>query len=350
MLDLKRTAETSDLALSAADARPRITVGALLRGWWVTSRMEYLPDALVHVALPLLLVLRQHPLSVQLTKLSLAGLAVWLLGHWVGSSLNCLADYDVDRLDAGHKARLAAAIDRAGVRPILVINLAEIAVATLASFWLAYRFGKPLLVFFWLAGLAVAYLYSFEPFRLKRRNFLNPLALAVIVYATPLLFVYHLLSPAWNAYDVTLLVVYCFQMVPMFLADELSDQDEDRSGGVNNPCVVYGRVKTCRLAIAIYAVSCAASLLLFAAQPVTWNLTGSFFLLHSVFIYVWVIREFLKLDRVSRAIEAAGSAAAREGLTRELKAFSRTPAWLVATSVGVIFLVAPLAYLSRASL
>lgn len=347
MLDLNRTAAAGNIAVGAAGARRRATAGALLRGWWVTSRMEYLPDALVHVALPLLLVLRHEPWSAQLLMLSLAGLGVWLMGHWVGSSLNCLADYEVDRLDAGRKARLAAAVDRAGVRPLLVVNLVEIAAATLASFWLAYRFGKPLLVFFWLAGLAVACLYSFEPFRLKRRNFLNPLALAVIVYAAPLLFVYHLLSPAWNAFDVSLLVVYCFQMVPMFLADELSDHDEDKAGGVNNPCVVYGRVTACRLAIAVYAFSCTASLILFAAQPVTWNLTGAFFLLHSVFLYVWVIREFLKLDRLSRAIEAAGSAAAREGLTRELKALSRTPAWLVATSAGVMFLVAPLVYLSR---
>lgn len=347
MLDLNRTAAAGNIAVGAAGARRRTTAGALLRGWWVTSRMEYLPDALVHVALPLLLVLRREPWSGQLLMLSLAGLGVWLLGHWVGSSLNCLSDYEVDRLDAGRKARLAAAVDRAGVRPLFVVNLVEIAAATLASFWLAYRFGKPLLAFFWLAGLAVACLYSFEPFRLKRRTFLNPLALSVIVYAAPLLFVYHLLSPAWNAFDVTLLVVYCFQMVPMFLADELSDHDEDKAGGVNNPCVVYGRVAACRLAIAVYAFSCTASLVLFAAQPVTWNLTGAFFLLHSVFLYVWVIREFLKLDRVSRAIEAAGSAAEREGLTQELKAFSRTPAWLAATSAGVIFLVAPLVYLSR---
>jgi 4-hydroxybenzoate polyprenyltransferase len=325
MLDLNRTATTGNVAVSAGGARLSTTAGALLRGWWVTSRMEYLPDALVHVALPLLLVLRREPWSGQLLMLALAGLGVWLLGHWVGSSLNCLADYEVDRLDAGRKARLAAAVDRAGVRPLLVVNLVEITAAT----------------------LAVACLYSFEPFRLKRRNFLNPLALAVIVYAAPLLFVYHLLSSAWNAFDVTLLVVYCLQMVPMFLADELSDHDEDKAGGVNNPCVVYGRVTACRLAIAVYAFSCTASLILFAAQPVTWNLTGAFFLLHSVFLYVWVIREFLKLDRLSRAIEATGSAAAREGLTRELKVLSRTPAWLVATSAGVIFLVAPLVYLSR---
>ncbi len=346
MLDLNGTSETGNLAASVAGARPRATAGALLRGWWVTSRMEYLPDALVHVALPLLLVLRQQHWSAQLFKLSLAGLAVWLLGHWVGSSLNCLADYDVDRLDEGHKARLAAAIDRAGTRPILFVNLVEIAVATLASFWLAYHFGKPLLVFFWLAGLAVAYLYSFEPFRLKRRNFLNPLALAVIVYATPLFFVYHLLSPAWDAYDVTLLLVYCFQMVPMFLVDELSDYDEDKAGGVNNPCVVYGRVTTCRLAVAVYATSCAASLLLFVSQPVTRNVTGALFPGLSVLIYLWVMWEFVRLDRISRAIEAAGSAAEREILTRELKAFSRTPAWLVATSIGVILLVASLVYLS----
>jgi len=350
MLDLNGTAGTVNADVRAAAGRPRASAVALLRGWWVTSRMEYLPDALVHVALPLLLVLRHEQWGARLFKLSLAGLAVWLLGHWVGSSLNCLADYDVDRLDAGRKSRLAAAVDGAGARAILFMNAAEIVAATLASFWLAYRLGKPLLVLFWLAGLAVAYLYSFEPFRLKRRNFLNPLALDLIVYAAPLFFVYHLLSPAWNAYDAAVLSVYCFQMVPMFLADELSDHDEDEAGGVNNPCVVYGRVKTSRAAIAVYALSCAASLLLFAARGETRNTAGVVFFSLSVLIYLWVTREFFGLERASRAIDAAASPSERAARTRELKNVSRTPAWLVATSVGAILLVASLLYLSRASL
>lgn len=352
MLEVNRTTETRDFrgTTTRPAAHPRATVGALLRAWWVTSRMEYLPDAVVHVALPLLLVLRHEPWGSQLFRLSLAGLLMWLLGHWVGSSLNCLSDYHVDRLDAGRKSRLAAAIDGAGARRVLVVNLVEILAATLASSWLTYILGKPLLVCFWLAGLLVAYLYSFEPFRFKRRNFLNPFALFMIVYATPLFFVYHLLSPVWDAYDVAVLGVYCFQMVPMFLMDELSDYEEDKATGVNNPCVVYGRARTARMAVAVYALSCSASLLLFAAHPATRNFTGAFFLFPSAFIYWWVIKEFRRLGLLSRAIEEATSAAERAALTRELKVASRTPVWLAATSVGVLLLVAPLAYLSRVSL
>ena len=42
---------------------PDIRLRYLIRAWWVTSRMEYLPDAIIHVALPLVLVLRHEPLS-----------------------------------------------------------------------------------------------------------------------------------------------------------------------------------------------------------------------------------------------------------------------------------------------
>jgi 4-hydroxybenzoate polyprenyltransferase len=349
MFDMNGTAKTnrfSDVVIGDA-ARTRPNLRSIARGWWVTSRMEYLPDALVHVALPLLLVLRHEQWSNQLLVLSLAGLFIWLMGHWVGSSLNCLADYKVDRLDAGHKSRLAGAIDQTGRRPILIVNLIEALMATFVSLWFAVNFDKPALLAFWLAGLLIAYLYSFEPARLKRRNFWNPFALAMIVYATPLLFVYHLLSPVWDGYDVTVLIVYCFQMIPMFLVDEVSDYDEDKATGVKNPCVTYGRAAACWLAITIYIMSCAASLIMFAARISSGSWLSAAAFIASALIYSWVIREFFLLLRFSRAIDSAKSAAVGAELTQELKAFSKTPAWLVATSVGVILLNAMLVYLSR---
>src|SRR5690349_16622010 len=70
---------------------PDIRRRHLFRAWWVTSRMEYLPDAIIHVVLPLVLVLRHEPLSEGLLQRSGWGLLVWLFGHWIGSSLNCVA-------------------------------------------------------------------------------------------------------------------------------------------------------------------------------------------------------------------------------------------------------------------
>lgn len=102
------------------------------------------------------------------------------------------------------------------MRSILLVNLAETLLAIVVSAWLAVQLGKPLLIVFWFMGLIIATLYSFEPTHFKRRNWLNPVALDLIVYAMPLFFVYHLLSPVWNGFDVAVLIIYCFQMVPMF--------------------------------------------------------------------------------------------------------------------------------------
>lgn len=344
MQNKNETVDADALAhLLAEEAMPRLaTLTAIARAWWVTSRMEYLPDALVHVALPLLLVLRHEQLSTQLFGLSLVGLGIWLLGHWVGSSLNCLADYSVDRLDTGHKSRLAAAIDDAGEPAILIINIFEILIATAASVWLALKLNKPLLILFWLSGFLIAYFYSFEPLRFKRRNFLNPLALMTIVYATPLLFVYHLMSPSWDRYDLTVIGIYLFQMIPMFLVDEVSDHDEDKAMAVNNPCVTYGRVAVCWMAIIVYALASSISLIMFVLK----NQSNSSWMFVAAgvaaLIYVWVESEFVTLLRFSGRLSKATSSTVHDDLTQELKAFSKTPAWLVATSLSVMLLAAAL--------
>jgi 1,4-dihydroxy-2-naphthoate octaprenyltransferase len=348
MNDMQNVSETtkadrlSDQLTRVEANRRRSDVAAIVRAWWVTSRMEYLPDALVHVALPLLLVLRNERWSARLFSLSLVGLAIWLLGHWVGSSLNCLADYPVDRLDTGHKSRLATAIDEAGARPILIVNLFEASIATGASIWLGLRLNKPLLILFWLGGFLIAYLYSFEPVRLKRRNLLNPLALMTIVYATPLLFVYHLLAPSWDRYDLTVLSIYLLQMIPMFLVDEVSDYDEDKEMKVNNPCVTYGRAAACWMAGTLYALSCSLSLFMFVRKNQSHSgwIWGTAVL--AGLIYVWVATEFLTLLRLSIGLDKTTRPAVRTELTQELKRFSKTPAWLVATSLGVMLLAAAL--------
>ncbi len=323
----------------------RSTVRDVVHGWWMTSRMEYLPDGVVHVGLPLLLVLRHEPWTPNLLWLAFWGAVVWYMGHWVGSSINCLADYPLDRLDVGHKDRLAKAIDRAGMRAIVLVNLGESLLAVAVSVWLAVSLGKPLLLLLWPVGLGVAYLYSFEPFRFKRRNLLNPLALDVIVYILPLFFVYHLFSPVWDGYDVAVLAAYCLQMVPMFLVDEVSDYEEDRALQAGNPCVTYGRVRVTWLAITIYVVGCLTSLVLFVGITPAWT-TGRIVALGvGLLAYAWVVWQFVTLAGLSRAIREAPDASTQLARIQTLKDFSKTPAWLVGTWVGVIALAIATAFL-----
>ncbi|HEY7910543.1 MAG TPA: UbiA family prenyltransferase [Blastocatellia bacterium] len=330
-----------------AEPRPHTetTAADIFHGWWVTSRMEFLGDSVVKVMLPLLLVLRHETWRLEHYELCLWVLVIWLFGHWVGSSINCLADYPSDRLDTGRKARLANSIDRAGIRSLLILNLAEAAAATLISVWLAFRFGKPLLPAFWLAGLLFAYFYSFEPVRLKRRNLLNPIALTFIVYVMPFAFGYHLLSPVWDLFDVAVLLTYSVQIGASFFADEVPDHDEDKAMNVLTPCVTYGRVTASLLAAVFYVLSCASSLLLFAYATNEWTAGRVVLMTLAVLAYAWVLWKYLTLARVSKSLDKARSLNARQQAIQKLKETSNTPAEIFVTSIGALLLAIGLKFL-----
>ena len=324
--------------LAPAGAGPAITAADVAKGWWVTSRMEFLGDSVVKVMLPLLLVLSHGRWRPEFFELSLWVLVIWLLGHWVGSSINCLADYPVDRLDAGRKSRLSSAIDRAGMRSLLLVNLAEAILATIISTWLAMRYGKPLLPVFWLLGLIIAYLYSFEPVRLKRRNLLNPLSLTIIVYVMPFAFGYHLLSSTWHPFDVAVLLTYSVQIGASFFADEVPDHDEDKAMKVLTPCVTYGRVVSCLLAAGFYLLSCSASLALYIYATSSWSAGRILLLVIATTLYAWVLWKYLTLARISKSIDEADSLAARQDGIQRLKKVSNTPAEIFVTSIGALLL------------
>lgn len=331
--------------LAPADARPAVTVAEVFHGWRVTSRMEFLGDSIVKVMLPLLLVLRREPWKPEFIELSFWALVIWLLGHWVGSSINCLADYPVDRLDTGRKARLSSAIDQAGIRSLLLVNLAEAILATVISIWLAFHFGKPLLPAFWLVGLTIAYLYSFEPARLKRRNLLNPLALTAIVYVMPFAFAYNLLSSVWDLFDVAVLIAYSVQIGASFFADEVPDHDEDKAMGVFTPCVMCGRVASSLLAAAFYVLSCLSSLALYAQATRVWSWARVAILIFAAITYSWVLWKYLTLARISRSVDKAKSDSARRDGIQRLKKVSNTPAEIFVTSIGALVLAVGVAYL-----
>lgn len=333
--------------LAQSPVRPTVTTGDIWHGWWVTSRMEFLGDSVVKVMLPLLLVLRHEPWKREFFELSFWVLVIWLFGHWVGSSINCLADYPVDRLDTGRKSRLSTAVDRAGLRALLLVNLTEAILATVISIWLAFRFGKPLLPAFWLAGLLIAYFYSFEPVRLKRRNLLNPLSLTFIVYVMPFAFGYHLLSPVWKLFDVGVLLTYSVQIGASFFADEVPDHDEDRAMQVYTPAVTYGRYIACWLAAIFYILSCGASLGLYIWSTGLTSLGRAAIIVVVTAAYLWVLRKYLTLAGISKQIEAASDYRTRQEGIRRLKRTSNTPAEIFVTSIGALLLAIGEALLSQ---
>jgi hypothetical protein len=101
-----------------------------------------------------------------------------------------------------------------------------------------------------------------------------------------------------------------------------------------------GRVRTSYLAGTIYILTSLVSLTLYASGTAVWSAAHIVVLALTSMAYLWVIREFFILAHLSRMFDEALCTSNCPEATQTLKQFSKTPAWLVATSIGVLLLAA----------
>ena len=239
-------------------ARTEMSWRAELRAWWTTSRPEFaIAPSLSQAGVAALLALHQRSLDLEFAWRLIVGLGIWWVSISVGASLNCIADYETDRLDRANKARLARAIDIVGSTRLWRIILAEIGILALAIVVLALLLKLPLLLGLWLTGLLLAFMYSFEPYRIKGRGFLSPVTASCTCVVLPMLFIYYLLAS--QAFGPALVVICLFgvQSCGLMLVEQVSDYEEDKSRGTLTASVRYGRYRTIRLAAIVYALASA---------------------------------------------------------------------------------------------
>lgn len=307
------------------------------RAFLIVSRVEYMPSAINEVGIPACLALLSTPFSSSFVALTLVGLVIWWLAHWIGSHINCLSDYEVDRK---YKVRLPEAIEVIGKKNLKIIIVVEIVVTTAIVFFLSAHLQKPLLIVLWFVGLAFAFGYSVIPFRFKGKKLWNPFALAVVLYVCPMLFEYHLLSSTLDALPILVIFLFVLQMIPMFFVDEVSDYEEDQDVGIETPCVFYGRFKVTVAALVIYIVSTIAMIGVFLSIHQPSNRLALFIVPIVVLGYAKVIIDFYQLARMSHQFEAASDQRSREGWARRIKKAVKTPVWLMSTGIAVIGLCA----------
>lgn len=192
------------------------------------------------------------------------------LSHMLGSQINCLADYDIDRR---HKQRLALAVDRLGATTLKTLIALETLFAAGLCLAVAILVAKPPIVVLWLAGWATAIGYSVEPVRFKRRGWLNPLSLVTVIYLLPMAFGYWALNNRISATTLVLIGAIGVQFFALFLMNEVEDVPEDRFCAVRTPCVLYGVRVTAIVALANFAVGSAVALTAFvlSISPSPWR-------------------------------------------------------------------------------
>jgi 4-hydroxybenzoate polyprenyltransferase len=182
------------------------------------------------------------------------GLLSFLFLFAFGDLLNCLADRD---LDAIYKPYLSEAVDGLGVRGVIAQAVVSGAAALALTVHLAWLLDRWVLVPLVLAGLFLAYAYSVEPFRLKRRGlwqlafywfglFTGPMISTALLFAP---------WPSWGVWAVSL--AYGLMQTGVILVNTAEDYPEDRQMGVRTAILALGLTPGMVLALVLAVVGCA---------------------------------------------------------------------------------------------
>jgi 4-hydroxybenzoate polyprenyltransferase len=203
------------------------------------------------------------------------GTLVWYLSHLIGSQVNCLADYELDK---DYKVRLARSVDQLGSRTIWVLIIAESVLALLITVLMSRMTGRPILCLLWLVGWGTAMGYSLEPLRFKRRGFLNPLSLTLVLYTLPVMYGYLALARSVETTVVFLLVAVGVQMFSLILMNEVEDIPEDTAHRILTPFVRYGIRPSVVVALLLFIVGAAGTIsglfILIDRAAVQWPFMG----------------------------------------------------------------------------
>src|SRR5215204_7475001 len=234
-----------------------------IRAFLVISRVEFMVMGIPVIAISALLAAsRPNDLTgddaVRLGLLT----ALWYLAYWICSQVNCIADYELDKR---YKSRLPRAIDiLKGPRTIWSMIAVEIVVASAIVAYLTITESRIGLVVLWVVGLLLIAAYSLEPLRFKRRGFLNLVALSLMLYFLPALYIYYAMAPQMKILPLLALLAFSTQMIGLLSINQIEDYHEDKQMNVLTSSVRWGLKKASLVALLFTAVMSVVLLVVFS--------------------------------------------------------------------------------------
>jgi 4-hydroxybenzoate polyprenyltransferase len=160
----------------------------------------------------------------------------------------------------------------------------------------------------WLGGFAVALAYSLEPVRLKRRDWLNPLSLMLVLYALPMSYGYVTLADEPDAAAIVVICAVGLQMLGLILLNPAEDVETDRASGIETPCVRHGLARVAAVAALVYGVGTAAAIGGFARLAVDRPVVVLAALGLAAAAQMYVFQEIVRLWLAARGRGASSAA------------------------------------------
>jgi 4-hydroxybenzoate polyprenyltransferase len=305
-------------------------VSSKIWAFLVVSRVEFMVMGIPVIAISALLA-ASHPNdlmgdgAVRLVLLS----AVWYLAYWICSQVNCIADYELDKI---YKNRLPRAIDILnGPGTVWLMIVVETVLASTIVVYLAISESRIGLVVLWAVGLFLVGAYSLEPLRFKRRGFLNLVTLSLILYLLPALYIYYAMAPHMKILPLLAILGFSTQMIGLLLVNQIEDYHEDKEMNVLTSTVRWGLKKASSVALLFTAVMSVVLLVVFsilARNP--YAFVGVAVMLVA---YAATLRYHFKLFEAATSWEATQARAAAQRVRRLA---ARVPLWFFVAGMPLV--------------
>jgi len=170
------------------------------------------------------------------------------LSSAIGAQVNTIYDHELDSRD-DRKKSLVRALSDFGQRRVKRLLLAEFLFALSLVSLLLVITGKPILLFMWVAGISLGYLYSAPPLRIKARSWLAPFTLILVLAIFPVLFEYYIFSSVLKPLFLVSLAGLAMTVYGVIIPTEIRDYFVDKAMEIETMTVRLGLVKASLLSI-----------------------------------------------------------------------------------------------------
>ncbi len=249
--------------------------------------------------------------------------------------MNTLSDYELDLRDK-RKKHLTWAMDRLGRRKVKAFIVAEFLLSLFPLYFLVQIGGKLPPIFLWIFGTFLAYAYSMPPIRLKKRSWMQMIAIILVLSVFPMLFVFYTFAHEMSFLFIHFLSGQALTVYSVIIPTEIRDYFVDNSMGVETMTVRLGLVKASFLSIMLIIVGgilCGTAFflaLLYGHHPIL-----SVFLFVIIVANFYVLRQYKRLHSLSKNYEATKNGSIAEEIT-DLAA--NNPKWITVVTQSLVLM------------
>jgi len=252
-----------------------------------------------------------------------------------GAQLNTLGDYKLDLTDK-RKKHLVEAMDRLGRRKVKSFVVFEF-LLSLVPLYLIYQLERKLtLVLLWMAGTFLTFAYSTPPIRLKKRSWLEMIAIILVLSVIPMLFVYYTFAAKLSPLFAIFLSGQAMTVYSVIIPTEIRDYFSDKPMGVKTMTVRLGLVKASFLSILMMSaggILCGSAfflVLFYGSYPIL-----NVFLISVVLADAYVLRQYKRLYSLSKKYVSTGRNSIADEIT-DLAA--NNPKWITVVTQSLVLM------------